>query len=129
MFTVNYAGNYTTKCFRPAASGVLCGIIRREQGVRISPDHIAVFASAFIDMATREYFTFSVGRQNEVHNALRTSSARDQLSAALMDAIHETERITSDNPFQIGVNNAARDILNEFMTLFGLKGTKELVTT
>ena len=127
MFTVYYAGNPTPRCYRAAASGILSGIIRREQCNRIALTAVAPLAEAFIDMATLEHFKFSTYRWADVNAALGSASERHQLVAAFQEAILETHRRTSDNELVVGANDAAREILLEFMELFELNKSKELI--
>ena len=128
MFTVYYAGNRTTKCHRAAAVGIFSAIIRQEQDRRIHRKAVAALAGPFIDMAPLENFEFSIGRQSDINAVLGSSSERDQLAAAFEEAILETLRHTTHDEVVVGANNAARDILVEFMSLFGLrKSSPELI--
>ncbi|MGB4768490.1 MAG: hypothetical protein WBP22_04490 [Candidatus Saccharimonas sp.] len=128
MFTVNYVGNHTPKCYRAAAVGILSGIIRREQNRRIMCSSVALLAGAFIDMATIENFKFSTRRRLDVNAALGSASERSQLVSALVEAIRETSLRTTNDEIVVGANDAAREILLEFMKLFELSDSNELIS-
>jgi hypothetical protein len=114
MFIVNrlVTETNTVRSQRCAASRVLVGFAMSGEDKLITYSYSSLLVCAFIDLANIEQFKLSTSRQNELFGTLQSKIMQENLARLLQQGIDETNLSTGEeNEFQIGVNAAARSIL------------------